>query len=1023
MSPEAFEELIFTSKPAEFRKAMAGLDEKTRKSLSKTAQSAFSSFSRNKPSKAASERVKTFVQNRKGESWVHWNADINQRAALALYAVAPLSGVRKQNLFVHGKEPQDAMIGIIEDRRPEWLGDWVTWKLEQEVFHLDFDQVYGWIKQGLMEKPDTPEFYSFLLDRLDIFLWKTSGPNRRRAEDYVPLSTRLRNDPLLLSDALAVFKYENRGLLTDSWRADNAHLKYEPWGDALISLEASGHLKRKDLLDASLDGVSEDLKNNQLSGNHKFHSRLKPSLDELFDRQARYRALLTHPVGHVVKFALAQMAALDKAGRMNRPEFLSELPMVFQNAGVGNAKSALRLAGRMAKSDAKLRPAVLTAILPALDHKDAGLQEAALNLISQYKPAISPEHEAEIARAAGFLAPSLRPMAFELIGQDVGEAASETSDSDWLDLVKEVNALPADMRKAYGLNALIEETAFRPSLISEDFRDLRVLHLAQALSPIETHDDLYAAIARALETVEDAAEVELIADAISRLGRNTSPNFLQRLDPLLTRIKLGGRENSRGLMQSWNSLGHGVIDLVQAWITGTPAKRNTGGRYYPHNRAAKPMVAHLNALSRRVASGTRQPRLCTPTHEGGWIDPRIWVDRAEDLIASGQKVDVPDLCYSMLRLAPDYRDEAAERVDALPQPWRAVGRFLFGLDGRPDASVKAHPTVWISAARARDPYADWTQDLSELRLVDLSPDGLKPAIFGWMTKTTESKSRWSKVPIKTTRYRITAKIESPSQELAPAKPKLSFFRRLKPKNILSAEALPTGCLALNLKTNPWSSNGWLFEWISVFWPQNPRSVYARATLTFDLDQSGGALSAGHGYLHALFQPNRAWGELGHLVIARGLAAKNADIRGYVIDAVIEGSENGQFDPSGMAAIFAKMILADGVKLGRVAEGLSRAAEVSPLHSALISICLSELLPQLNPKTHGFSGLMELWLETLAASGRGPDASHQAWLSSFKGASKAAKAAKKIKSLTPNTLLDKAVKIQALESRLTVLPLS
>ncbi len=1022
MSPEQFEDLLFNSKSKDLRSAFSGLDEKTRKSLSKTAQSAYSSISRNKASKGASERVKKFIANRKGDSWTHWNAPINMRAGLALYAVAPLSGVKRQNLWIHGQDNQAAMIGILEDRRPDWLGEWVQWKLEQEFHHLSFKQVYGWIRNGLMEKPDTPEYYTFFVNGVDIYLTKN---NRHGVQpnDYQPLSTRLRKDPVLLGDALAVFKYENRALTTDKWRTENAHPKYQSWSAALLDLIETDDLDRDSLLDASLESLSEDLKNNQLSGNHKFHSLLGPTEDELAIREKSYRELLIHPVGHVVKFALAQIVKLEKAGQADRKVFLSELPMIFQGAGKGNAKTALRLAGQIAKSDSKLRKTVISSIIPALDHEDSGLQEAALKLISQYKGALNTDHKREIERATQFLAASLKPQALALIGKEAEEDIATVSAEEISCLRDEVRAVPDDIQELYGLKALLEDGPFTPSLISSDFGKLRVLHLSEPLSPLQDHDELYTAIAKALETIETASDVELIIDAISRLGRNSSPEFLQRLDPLLKRLKSGGTETSRGLTRTWDALGHAIVDLVQSWITGKITKRNFNGPYYPHNKAAQPMIGHLQALAKRISSQSVQTRLCTPTHSGGWIDPRIWVERAKAVSASGQKSDVPDVCYSMLRLEPDYRDEAAKSVDDLPQPWRAVGRFLFGVDDLPNLSVKIHPVVWICAARARDPFADWSAALSGLRLTEAAPDGLHPAQYSWKTVTSEEKPKWSRVPIKTTRYSIQATPVELDNTGPHETPKISFMKRLKPKSNLPGGAIPTACLAMNLDSNRWSggASGWLFEWMTLFWPQNPNAIYARATYAFSLDENASSWSTGHGYLNALFQANRPWGQTGHLVIARGLASKNADIRGYIIDAMIDGVEHGQFDPERLASILQKMIVSDGVKLGRVAEGLTRVAEVSPLHASLVSMSLSQLLPKIEKKTHALSTMMELWLETLAASGRTAKEEDLPWLASFKGASKSTKAAKKIMELAFNPALDSAVKAQALEARLNILP--
>jgi len=209
--------------------------------------------------------------------------------------------------------------------------------------------------------------------------------------------------------------------------------------------------------------------------------------------------------------------------------------------------------------------------------------------------------------------------------------------------------------------------------------------------------------------------------------------------------------------------------------------------------------------------------------------------------------------------------------------------------------------------------------------------------------------------------------------------------------------------------------------MTLFWPQNPAAIYARATYAFSSDQNASSWSTGHGYLGALFQKNRPWGETGHLLIARGLATKNANIRGYIIDALIEAIESGQFDPDLLADILQKMIRDGDVKLGRVADGLSRVAEISPLHAALISISLNHLIPKLDKKTHALSTMMELWLETLASSGRTAQDKDLAWLKTFKGGSKSAKAAKKIAVLDFTAGLDRSVKAQALEARLSLLP--
>lgn len=89
----------------------------------------------------------------------------------------------------------------------------------------------------------------------------------------------------------------------------------------------------------------------------------------------------------------------------------------------------------------------------------------------------------------------------------------------------------------------------------------------------------------------------------------------------------------------------------------------------------------------------------------------------------------------------------------------------------------------------------------------------------------------------------------------------------------------------------------------------------------------------------MFQPERPWGEIGHLLLCIGLIGKDADARGLAVDALIEGINARLFDPALFAATIVQLARGEWVKSNRLGEALILVVPLSPLHAAVVSDAL------------------------------------------------------------------------------------
>jgi len=985
MTPDELEALILEADDAwPLQRALERMDEKERARLSPDAQKIFNQLFKNKANAGASDRLKRFISRRSGDAWQHWNAKETRRATLALFGLCPISVLKKRDVFV-GLQEESVFDRIIRDRRPEWLDDWIAFRLESEATQVDFPTLRGWIKDGVCAKPEVDGYYRMSAAHL----MRTGFYHRN--EVVPPISVQLLADPGLLDDVEGLFRVENIAFNTNSWLRKGAAADYESWTDALVKLSNEGHIDREYLLGLALQGLTRDLKQNQLSGFHGFYKRMGPTAEELLRHQQDYVALLCHPVGHVVKFAIDVLGEVEKKKGLDTALVLREVQAVFTSEGKGNAIAALKLIKRIITRQKASDPASLDAVCEALRHGHPEVQSLALDILEAYTGRLGESPLAALRDLESFVSASNRSRVSTLLAASPGAPAGSRDPAQ----APETTSASADLQPQ------VREThSYRT--ISDDISYQRILFPEDALAPIASIDELIDAIFHAAEVVDSPDEIERILDGISRFAADRPADFDARVSPLLHRLGKGP-PGINSMVVGIGGVGLALSDLVQTWLTGR--LHRTASKYVDHyglEDAFSPVIQNVRSIAERVARGQSQILLSAPTHKGGWIDPLVWIERLRAAQHPGDVTETVDFHLSLLRLSPDNRNAALGQAAALNPSKRRLIQFALGGDEFPTKEDRKNYAAWITAARCRAPLKDWSAEFTALELDDKWPDSIKPASYDWRSSHTPGQYenlRWKTPELSVSVSCAGERLPDQRDSGLLARVVQSIGGRISTDWTL----LPTAALNRQMETKPsWMGEmgtTWVAQWLAYIWPQHPAAAYIKGAtkLVQRMDEDSSSWTPGIGYLQGLFQKNRPWLEPGHLLLCIGLAGKDADVKGLAVDALIEGIDGRLFDPALFARTLARLCQGEWVKFNRVGDGLMQVVQVSNLHAAIVSETLQACIPHLDLQQKNAFRLLEVLVEAQAVVDLPLEGATRDALRNLKGSGKAAKLAKQLLS--------------------------
>jgi hypothetical protein len=784
-------------------------------------------------------------------------------------------------------EELDAIAGVLADRHPEWLADFVNRRLNADV-ELG---LRAWplarrlARLGVIDRPDVPGYAT----RFPVAIGKREWPPSGERRWVVTPHDGLLADPGLLEDEVwRLFTVPDA-----AWRLD------EDWAEALARLAAEGHLDRDRLIDATLDAFTRDFAPNRVGWYALFHDQMNPSVEEMAARTGKYLGLLAVSAKPGVTLGQRAAGRLADAGLLAADQLLeaSAPALLFPQKSVAVAQ--LKLIGKIATRQPGARGRALATAAQAFAHQRDDVQEAALFLIRKHGIPDEPEL-AEIRALAGALSPSLAGDAAALglgpapgLGPVPGFAAPDEPGaapherdaalvSELDEMERRISALPAS--SAAGLRAALA-TARRGEVPGSAPAGPSA---GPALGPpVDDPEELVQLLTQLMEDASDPLAVERAVAGAVRLATLPARDRSRLAGPLLRRAEKRVREDYDGPFNG-REITTDMTYLTLAWGAGRPVRvdrtrRGWGSAAREAVRLTGEAKTMAGILSARVweactlVSNERPVRLLAePESERGVITPDRLLDRLACWPASPPVARPPryDLEVALLRLAPGAGDEfwsawarmqpataqAARRaytgalaplcfepVVGEPEPWHphsvnygnGYPHVLAALTGpSADSAAQAESHSWRLLTALASPLRDYPRLYAE-RYANTHYD---PIVAAW--------------PL-----------------LCPWQPELAAAHLLRP-------------LSDGLKPGP----------------------------------SPAATAAG-----CLASPGQALGIIGHLALVTGLASAEPSARIAAAQAWAQASTDGRLDPALAAAAIVTGVTGGAFKLNRVANGLQHAS--------------------------------------------------------------------------------------------------
>lgn len=905
---------------------------------------------------------------------------------------------------------------VVLQRRPDWFVAWADSLLAANPDHWPL--VRRLQRAGLGSPAENDDYVVGML----------AGIDSMYVRDGQTIRSRLEADPELLESLIwRLFEVQRPQNLNfaarDSYRNSsrtNPGSAQTGWIQTFVELAHEGILDRNRLLESSLAAVERGFPDTTSRWFTQLHEALAPSLEERQGFLDRYGNLLRSPNASSANFSLEVLTRLDDAEQLSAEFAATVLPDVLLDRTRSRVKKALDLLNRSAARAPENRQQVAVAATRGLCHESPDIQKAAWDLIVRWG-VLSDDIRDLIRQAEHAITPTLRPKVLEwLDASSVDdfrpaprpvEIAANASDA----ATGILSTIPEAFRTAAGLVEPSPTSTLqspRNPLPEVDLRSPAIPRLRDSIAPVTSLDELIDACAAALEQLETPEELERLLDGISRLCDQRPADFQARTSPLKQRAlkRLAARAAA---VFFGDDIVSDFYATIWAWLTGEVPRQTivqtshqnlrgstAGNEQWPAFPPAEPCWLRLAVSQQiqhraaRAARGVATPVLSTPTHRGGWIDPRVLVTR---LASHPLLTQVPEfeLTLSLLRLAPDTRATALDQLQSLSIPdseYCDALRYALGADG---IAVGPTAALWSAAARARSP---WGNDVAvALRHPDQGPDSGHAAQF--VVTAIPAVEHPGKLILKVVPER-RALPTLPTTEHLPAE-------RLRDDDKLpAAPDAPGDVIRLLYDGLPrfWlcPSGPLTVDMALTLWPASCAPLLARAVFHLLKNRDAGErLWAGRSYLKALCDPDRELTDLAYLVLWVGLASKVTGEPEMAAEAILAAITDGRFE-GGRAGTVLQLALSTGLfKVSRWASGLQEIARPSELHAEAIRTTLERIwVATTDSKIRDLALMLELYVELQAASGLPVCDTARPWFSQFQGTGRGKTLVKAILALQP-----------------------
>lgn len=885
---------------------------------------------------------------------------------VAMLATQPASELKRLSLDLEESERWNAAIlRVLKDRKLAKIDEVVESLLASNrrdaggTIQAEF--LLRAIEEGVVKQPDSENYLRCLASMLDD-RWHDSNEMKRQRD------LMLRNDAFLHRDGYRLLQLDSDMFVDAEGRK---------WTDWICELSKVGKLDRDKVLQSVTRAMYADFKQNVMRGFVRLLEALQPTPEEMLGLSKDLSGLLGSRHSFIGKFAMTQIKAIHQDGRIDTATLLDLLPPIFACPAKGAPKSAITLIRKLAKSDDSLIPRCAETMMAALGSEAAEIQSAALDWLMGVKDRLHSDHLVAVSEAAETLAATNRAKVKLLTGQPPGDNPNPTTER--------------------GIG-----TAAQPSQpIQPTVRELR------RITPIADHEALIDEIARTIEVVEDGNDAERVFEAMSRLGP-IPESLADRAAPILAAVLA-----KRVLPESWASSGkrslceapdatprvRRALCFASGMKLPQPAKKSIGSMlgsavgsivggqaphqpppsmrlcsyepdpnneygWLPEGRLHYPwrsriLWQRMEVLENQLLEDVALPMLAAPTHEFGWIEPEVLIDRLAQWNQAERSPAEVDFLLSLMRLLPERRASALTRVGEVASGYQTVMQLALDDDPAMVQTLETDHLAWLNvAAHVRCNPID-AEQIARLGLDAGYVCGGLPLLTSWRISDASTGTP-----------DVLAEFD-PSDWIA-SHPVLSELHRVEP--------LDDAVSPWKVQTDAWCSP----RALDPYWTSAMSLQLLRHGKTASNDQPY------YAFLQALFDPHAVWSSAACGAVTLSLVGKDADASRVGIDVLVEAIPTGKPDVQIMVAAMQRVFVAPSIRVKYFAANYAEVAGASPLHRQFVCDTLGELIqfwcaptPPLSDvhfnrlgKATDCTPVLELYAECLAELSQSPNEEQQ-----------------------------------------------
>ena len=809
-----------------------------------------------------------------------------------------------------GEPELEAVVGVLADRRPPWLLDFIdqqlaarwglgvpTWTLARRLVRL-----------GVIGRPNAAEYTTHMPWALHHI---TELGGHRRRLTATPAEELLADPGLLEEEIWRLFTVPDAAREVERlerWWPDGEPIPGQSWAESLVALASQGHLDRGRLIDACLGAFLRDFAPNRVGWYAQLHQHLAPSVPEMSARAGTYLALLGASSTSAIRLAQHATAVLLDNGLLDPGRFLAASAPTLMYPRKNIVAAQLKLIDRVIRAHPATEEAALAMAAQAFAHERADVQEAALKLIAEHGVP-GGQARTEISRLAEALAPSLMPQARRL-GLGLDPSPDRLDDRGLAGLAGRIAALPpqqSEPLRAVLARARAGEVAAPMSVRATAGEPLP--------EPVRDPAELVLLFTRLMEDATDALAVERALAGAVRLCQLPAAQRRDLAGPLLRRAERNAGADYAGPFSGVDltaDLACLVLSWGDGWADHRPRWYEYPGRHRPADAKimSRLMTVRIREAAALVDAGHAAELLAEPQYDRGVVSARRLLDRlAAWYRAHPGRVPLRyDLEAALLRLTP-------EADEAFWAEWALLDRD--------------------TAARARRMHTEAQQ-----------PVALSPV-------TGRSGGSGGPIPVL-----ARAEAQRSSPESASWAALTALTRPFADHYQMYGERWRIA------RYDPFVA-GWP---LLAPWQPELVSAYLLRPLSDGLaPHRSPALTA----VSCLAHPGHALGPVGHLAIMTGLASAAADTRIAAAGVWAQASLDGRLDPQLAADAIITGTSGETFKLSRIADGLRHAA-AQPLAAyrvvEAICLCAPALIEGGEPNRHLLLSLAADLAATVGAPG-------------------------------------------------------